>query len=66
MKTALTGILAATLIAPVSLAQTADPAPLERVVERGVERLIEAGLADNVGLQFVEDLTTEILSLIHI
>lgn len=60
MKTALTGILAATLIAPVSLAQTADPAPLERVVERGVERLIEAGLADNVGLQFVEDLTTEI------
>ena len=60
MKNALTAILASTLIAPVAMAQTVEPASLERAVERGAEKLIEAGLADNVGLQFVEDLTTEV------
>jgi len=60
MKTSFAAIFASALICLPAIAQPAEPQPLERTVQRGVEKLIEAGLADDVGLQFVEDLTTEI------
>ncbi|MEO9968341.1 MAG: M28 family peptidase [Hyphomonadaceae bacterium] len=60
MKTSIAALMTAALLTPFALAQPATPEPLERAVSVGVDKLIEAGLEDNVGLQFVEDLTTEI------
>ena len=41
-------------------AQTIEPAPIPLEIERTAKVLIEQGLADNVGLDFVEGLTTEV------
>ncbi len=60
MKSFIATLMAASLSSPLGLAQPAEPAPLEREVSQGIQRLMAAGLEDNVGLQFVEDLTTEI------
>ncbi len=60
MKTSIAAALASVLLSPLALAQPVEPAPLERDVAKGVTKLMAAGLQDNIGLQFVEDLTTEI------
>lgn len=52
-------LAAAGLALPLA-AQSASPAPLPPEAQRTIDRLIERGMADTVGLQFVEDLTTEI------
>lgn len=60
MKRSNAAILALTLLGPIAVAQPVEPAEMERTVAQGVVKLMEAGLKDDVGLQFVEDLTTEI------
>jgi len=67
MKQLLVATLAATLtligIARSAVAQdaaTPTAAPLPAAIDGAVAALREAGLADDVGLEFVEDLTTEV------
>ncbi|MEL7129653.1 MAG: M28 family peptidase [Pseudomonadota bacterium] len=43
-----------------AIAQTTAPAPIDPGTLRATQTLIDQGVADTVGLQFVEDLTTEI------
>lgn len=52
--------IAAVLTAPTALAQESDVADIPDDVRATVEDLIEAGLSDELGLQFVEDITTEV------
>jgi len=59
-KKNLSMILAASAFVLPGLAQAQTAAPLPDKIVRDAEKLIERGLADDVGLQFVEDLTTEI------
>ncbi|MEO0607066.1 MAG: M28 family peptidase [Pseudomonadota bacterium] len=58
LKCVIAGICAASLSAISAIAQT--PAELDAEIEATAKALIERGLQDQVGLQFVEDLTTEI------
>ena len=53
-------LIAAALMAGTASAQTITPAEISPSVMRSADKLMEQGLSDNIGLQFVEDLTTEV------
>lgn len=53
-------LFAAALMAGTASAQTVTPAEISPGVMRSADTLMEQGLSDDVGLQFVEDLTTEV------
>lgn len=55
-----TALVTAAMLAGPALAQAVEPAPIAPGVMRSAETLMARGLQDNVGLQFVEDLTTEV------
>lgn len=55
-----TCLVAATGLAGMAFAQAPEPAPIPDDIAEAADRLMAAGLVDDIGLQFVEDLTTEI------